>query len=380
MALPFIEKHAWFMEQMALLLTPWEDGFLRMRVHRENMLVESVEQLLGVQLEHIHMNLCIEYIGEEAAADADALKREWLALVVEKLFDETNGLFMCVHVGQLAYMPNANSAEATSDHLLYFRGAGRVLGRALLEGRCMAGHLTLPVLKLLLGASISLQDLEFVDRDVFKSLTWMMDNSVDALGLDFSVLQRRLSGDVVTIDLKENGRHVNVTDANKHEYIDLRLQYILQDSFAEQLEHLKIGLLEIVPQKLMELFDYQQLELALCGAPSINVDDWRAHTYVCDAIPDELLAWFWEIVQALSDEQRARLLQIATGSSRVPAQGFKALANSEGRVCLFTLEAVPFPENAYPRAHVCFNRMDLPMYSTKQQLEHALALVIDDKR
>lgn len=376
-ALPFKDKYAWFLEQTSALIKPWEDGHLKMRVHRENILVESMEQLLGVQMEHIHMPLRIEFIGE-VAIDAGGLEREWFALVTERLFDETIGLFMCAHVDSLAYVINPNSVEASADHLLYFRGAGRLLGRALLEGQLMKAHLALPVLKHLLGVPISFSDLEFYDQEVYKSLKWMKENDgVDALCLDFSVNNRKLNGEVEVIDLKEDGRNIEVTDENKHEYMYLRLRHIMLDSFAEQLQHLMAGVFEVIPQELILVFDYQELELVLCGVPSIDVDDWKAHTQVSDELPEEVLGWFWEIVEAFSDEERARLLQFTTGSSRVPVQGFKALTSYDGRICHFTLKAVPFPENAYPRAHTCFNRIDLPVYKSKKEMEEVLSLVIN---
>ncbi|KAJ0404400.1 hypothetical protein P43SY_007653 [Pythium insidiosum] len=376
-ALPFKDKYAWFLEQTSALIKPWEDGHLKMRVHRENILVESMEQLLGVQMEHIHMPLRIEFIGE-VAIDAGGLEREWFALVTEKLFDETIGLFMCAHVDSLAYVINPNSVEASADHLLYFRGAGRLLGRALLEGQLMKAHLALPLLKHLLGVPISFADLEFIDAEVYRSLKWMKENDgVDALCLDFSVTNRKLSGDVEVLDLKENGRNIPVTDENKLEYIYLRLRYLMLDAFADQLQHLMAGVFEVIPQELILVFDYQELELVLCGVPSIDVEDWKAHTQVSDELPEELLGWFWEIVEAFSDEERARLLQFTTGSARVPVQGFKALTSYDGRICHFTLKAVPYPENAFPRAHTCFNRIDLPIYKSKKELEEVLSLVIN---
>ncbi|KAL3661192.1 hypothetical protein V7S43_013799 [Phytophthora oleae] len=376
-ALPFKDKYAWFLEQTSALIKPWEDGHLKMRVHRENILVESMEQLLGVQMEHIHMPLRIEFIGE-VAIDAGGLEREWFSLVTERLFDETIGLFMCAHVDSLAYVINPNSVEASADHLLYFRGAGRLLGRALLEGQLMKAHLALPVLKHLLGVPISFSDLEFFDQEVYNSLKWMKDNDgVDALGLDFTVTNRKLNGEVETIELKEGGKDIDLTDENKQEYIYLRLRYIMLDSYAEQLQHLMAGVFEVIPQELILVFDYQELELVLCGVPSIDVDDWKAHTQVSDELPEDLLTWFWEIVEAFSDEERARLLQFTTGSSRVPVQGFKALTSYDGRICHFTLKAVTFPENAYPRAHTCFNRIDLPLYKSKKELEDVLSLVIN---
>ncbi|KDO34610.1 hypothetical protein SPRG_00673 [Saprolegnia parasitica CBS 223.65] len=376
-ALPFKDKYSWFLEQTSSLIRPWEDGHLKMRVHRENILVESMEQLLGVQMEHIHMPLRIEFIGE-VAIDAGGLEREWFALVTEKLFDETIGLFMCAHVESLAYVINPNSIEASADHLLYFRGAGRLLGRALLEGQLMKAHLALPVLKHLLGVPISFSDLEFVDHEVYRSMKWMKENDgVEALCLDFSVTNRKINGDVETIDLKENGRNIEVNDANKLEYIYLRLRYIMLESFSEQLQHLMAGVFEVLPQELILVFDYQELELVLCGVPSIDQDDWKAHTESSEDMPPELLVWFWEVVGAFSDEERARLLQFTTGSSRVPVQGFKALTSYDGRICHFTLNTVAYPEHTFPRAHTCFNRIDLPKYKSKQELENVLTLVVN---
>ncbi|KAF0741664.1 hypothetical protein Ae201684P_017975 [Aphanomyces euteiches] len=376
-ALPFKDKYSWFLEQTASLIRPWEDGHLKMRVHRENILVESMEQLLGVQMEHIHMPLRIEFIGE-VAIDAGGLEREWFALVTEKLFDETIGLFMCAHVESLAYVINPNSVEASADHLLYFRGAGRLLGRALLEGQLMKAHLALPVLKHLLGVPISFSDLEFVDHEVYRSMKWMKENDgVEALCLDFSVTNRRINGEIEVIDLKENGRNIEVTDANKLEYIYLRLRYIMLESFSEQLQHLMAGVFEVIPQELILVFDYQELELVLCGVPSIDLADWKNHTQTSDDMAAELLAWFWEVVESFNDEERARLLQFTTGSSRVPVQGFKALTSYDGRICHFTLKAVPYPDNAFPRAHTCFNRIDLPKYKTKKELEDIMSHVIN---
>lgn len=35
--------------------------------------------------------------------------------------------------------------------------------------------------------------------------------------------------------------------------------------------------------------------------------------------------WFWEVVESFSEDEKARFLQFCTGSSRLPAHGFKAL-------------------------------------------------------
>ncbi|KAF0721500.1 hypothetical protein Ae201684_019112 [Aphanomyces euteiches] len=87
---------------------------------------------------------------------------------------------------------------------------------------------------------------------------------------------------------------------------------------------------------------------------------------------------FWSVVAKFSPEERARLLQFATGTSRV--QGFKALTSTDGRVRRFTIQMVqrrPPPTGLMPKGHTCLNRIDLPLYSNKEELAKYLTLVIN---
>ncbi|POM60667.1 HECT E3 ubiquitin ligase [Phytophthora palmivora] len=81
-----------------------------------------------------------------------------------------------------------------------------------------------------------------------------------------------------------------------------------------------------------------------------------------------------------TSEERARLLQFATGTSRVPVQGFKALMSSDGRVRRFTIQFVQRgapPTGLMPKGHTCFNRIDLPLYHTKEEMINYLTLVMN---
>ena len=84
--------------------------------------------------------------------------------------------------------------------------------------------------------------------------------------------------------------------------------------------------------------------------------------------------WFWEAVRSFTPEQRARLLQFTTGTSRVPMNGFAELYGSSGP-CRFRIKCWGRVESL-PRAHTCFNQLDLPPYSsyalTRQKLLQAV--------
>jgi len=200
---------------------------------------------------------------------------------------------------------------------------------------------------------------------------------VDNLSLTFSVT-RDFLGTIETIDLKENGRHIDVTDENKNEYLMLQLRYRMFESVSDQLGQMLRGFYEVIPREIVSVFDYQELELLMCGVPEIDVQDWRRQTVYVDMEDDSFLAeWFWDIVESFSQENRARLLQFTTGSARVPTRGFKALQRNDGVLMKFTIQAISREFSAYPRAHTCFNRLDLPRYGSKEELRASLTLVIN---
>ncbi|RQM26024.1 hypothetical protein B5M09_003029 [Aphanomyces astaci] len=359
--LTFQQKHAWFVQYTSTMEVPWEYGHMLLEIDRSNLLHNSCEQLLWASHDQLHQSLRIKFLNEPGV-DAGGLEREWFTLMTEEIFDERTGLF---HAGMdNAYMIRPTSSDASEDHLMYFQAIGRFVGRGLFEGMLLDAHLALPLYKHILGTPITFSDLEFVDVELYNNLRWLKQNK----GVDKEPL---------TIDLCPNGRHIAVTDDNKDEYVYLRFKWIMLTSISPQLASLIKGIYSVIPLEMLSVFDHQELELLMCGIPDVNVDDWKAHTtYIGNDCDPQVIEWFWDVVTDFTTEQRARLLQFTTGSARVPVQGFKTLTMNDGRICLFAIQGIRKEECLYPRAHTCFNRLDLPMYSSKKDLETALTMVI----
>lgn len=81
-------------------------------------------------------------------------------------------------------------------------------------------------------------------------------------------------------------------------------------------------------------------------------------------------------INRFSNEQRLRLLQFVTGTSSIPFEGFSALRGSIGPR-KFCIEKWGKP-NSLPRAHTCFNRLDLPPYPTSEVLYEKLLLAVEE--
>ena len=63
------------------------------------------------------------------------------------------------------------------------------------------------------------------------------------------------------------------------------------------------------------------------------------------------------------------MLQYVTGTSRVPAGGFARLQGRDGDAKAFELRLRDGGDAELPCAHTCFNRLDLPAYSSLAKVE-----------
>ena len=60
------------------------------------------------------------------------------------------------------------------EHLSYFHFVGRIIGMAIFHGHYIDGGFTMPFYKQLLSKPVSLEDMESVDPEVYRSLVWML--------------------------------------------------------------------------------------------------------------------------------------------------------------------------------------------------------------
>ena len=79
-------------------------------------------------------------------------------------------------------------------------------------------------------------------------------------------------------DLKPTGRNIPVTEENKKEYVKLVCQMKMTGAIRKQIDSFLEGFYEIIPKRLISIFDEQELELLISGLPNIDLDDLKANT------------------------------------------------------------------------------------------------------
>ncbi|XP_068895847.1 E3 ubiquitin-protein ligase Nedd-4 isoform X1 [Tenebrio molitor] len=346
------------------------------KVKRRSILEDSFRVITSVpRVELLKTKLWIEFEGE-VGLDYGGLAREWFYLLSKEMFNPYYGLFEYSAMDNYTLQINPFSGLCNEEHLNYFKFIGRVAGMAVYHGKLLDAFFIRPFYKMMLGKNIDLKDMESVDSEYYKSLLWIKENDPSGLDLTFSVDEESL-GHTTVHELKEGGANIPLDNTNKDEYIKCIIQWRFVGRVQQQMNAFLSGFNDLIPLSIVKIFDEHELELLMCGIQHIDVKDWKQNTlYKGDYHGNHIvIQWFWRVVLSFNNEMRARLLQFVTGTSRVPMNGFKELYGSNGPQ-LFTIEKWGTTDN-FPRAHTCFNRLDLPPYESYQHLKDKLIKAIE---
>ncbi|XP_071320668.1 E3 ubiquitin-protein ligase HECW2 isoform X2 [Trachinotus anak] len=352
-------------------------GKLKLIIRRDHLLEDAFNQIMCYSRKDLQRSkLYVSFVGEEGL-DYSGPSREFFFLVSRELFNPYYGLFE--YSANDTYTVQISPMSAFVDnHHEWFRFSGRILGLALIHQYLLDAFFTRPFYKGLLRIPCDLSDLEYLDEEFHQSLQWMKDNDIeDMLDLTFTV-NEEVFGQITERELKPGGASIPVSEKNKKEYIERMVKWRIERGVVQQTESLVRGFYEVVDARLVSVFDARELELVIAGTAEIDLSDWRNNTEYRGGYHDNhiVIRWFWVALERFNNEQRLRLLQFVTGTSSIPYEGFASLRGSNGprRFCVEKWGKV----TALPRAHTCFNRLDLPPYPSFSMLYEKMLTAVEE--
>lgn len=431
------EKREWFFQQCSRIRVPWQYGKVPILLHRTVLFPESIPLILSMTEESLRREWQIVFEGERGV-DAGGLLREWFQLVTEAIMHPDHLLFeFCrsssssggtgnsrrnMDSGSLQtdssaaavegfYFPRYDGAAPAPAHpegmaheeseeevehgrgrsaplrlqprhprahlIRYYRFYGRIMGRSLLD------HCSLPVsfhpyvYRFILGEddlAVTEEDLKLYDSELYQ-------------GLCVQLRQAAIVGDVAALlaDFAEedgaadSGALVGATTPSVESFIQRRVEWIMRDRIRFALESLRDGVYDVIPRGILSALRSEELAGLLNGSTALNVDDWKKHTEYkggYDAY-SPTVCYFWTLIESMDQAMRQRVLQFVTGSSRLPVEGFRGLESQRGRTQRFTIERIPRHLSVLPRAHTCFNRLDLPEYSSYAEFSKFMTMALE---
>ena len=387
-----------------------------LRINRRLLLEDSVRSFSNVPEESwISHRFRIEYTEEEGVGVG--VKRDFYLSISRALFsfDDKIGLFLpheaqnsgrspvesdrLQHVPLLAIDPTAK----TEVHQRLWCLVGRFLAKALRERMLVVAPLPGTVWMQLCGRETSatgstMTRLALEKPVVHKNFEWMLRNDVEeaSLGVNFQIYQGRarippinirkalvvagdedeeemsngaLSVEDAFVDIVPGGNAIEVTNANKQDYVKRAAEFYVNKSTALQVECLLRGFDQVIP--IAHLRDVEmgpdELQSILCGDPKIDVDELKKQSVCTNGLTptSRVVIWFWRWLRTSPTRVRQSLLEFATGCPRFPLDGFDPP---------FELKGTGESSESLPRAQTCFHQLILPNYTTYEDMDRKLRL------
>ena len=261
--------------------------------------------------------------------------------------------------------------------LVSFRIFGQLMGIAIRSKNCLDLDLAEIVWKQLLRIPLSEHDLPSFDFTAHRSLQFH-DQASDApfseedwqeyLGdLTYTTLA---SDNRTVLSLLPHGAAVRVAYHERGRYRRLATAARLSESCL-QVSCIREGLHSIIPAQALSLLSWQELELRVCGRPTVDLDVLKRHTVYSPSTYSQsslIVQHFWQVLHTFTQEEVAAFLQFAWARSRLPSE------MGSYRMQLNILDKVH--PMALPTAETCFFNVNLPKYSSVELMKKKIQMAL----
>jgi len=321
--LEFEDKKKWFKFQNDKIRIPWVIGADHLNLSHKNIVETALKNMKKM---HLHKEVKIVFEEERNVNDAGGLLREFVYLLCQETFKEEANLFSKTHTEEVMYTINPQSSLSPRNLELYHL-IGKVMGKAIFEQISLPVQFDHLLLKQLIQAKFTLDDLATLDKQLYNSLVFLRDNPIDddVIFEEYFTVVNPMDGEEV--ELIPNGKETRICDDNKSEYIQLILDWLGKKSIEPKVKSLLDGIYHVVPKDFFQIFDIQEVEMLLYGLPFIDVNDWEGTTTYKGSYykNHQIVKWFWESMKELNQEQLSKFFYFCTGSTRPPVEGFRYL-------------------------------------------------------
>ena len=271
------------------------------------------------------------------------------------------------------WVPNPSAKSAVNLDMYFFLGC--MLGHAISSGHLLSLNLH-PIVwnKILNIENGTFSDIESVDKLFYKYITEIEKTEIKTEE-EFTAKYPELSFTILLSDesefeLVKGGKGKKVTLANKNEYVSLAKKYRINE-FNIQIESIRSGLINVIPENVLSLLMGKELEELACGKPILNLTILKQFTeYQGYSADDPVIINFWKALEEFSNEDRVAYLKYVWGRTRLPDPNVYKFTHT------ITKMGSSIPDKRLPTATTCYFTLKLPKYSTYEILKEKLKYVI----
>eukprot|EP00825_Cyclidium_porcatum_P007577 TRINITY_DN1379_c0_g1_i1.p1 TRINITY_DN1379_c0_g1~~TRINITY_DN1379_c0_g1_i1.p1 ORF type:complete len:1026 (-),score=224.44 TRINITY_DN1379_c0_g1_i1:172-3249(-) len=269
--------------------------------------------------------------------------------------------------------PSANSPL----HLQQFEFLGVLMGCSFRTGTFMQLDLPSIFWKQVIGQDVLLEDLLEIDCEFVNLMRYIYSAPKTDFGVCIQDTFTTTLSNQKVVELKENGRNINLTFENRYEFITRAIRARIMES-SQQIDAIRRGLGKVVPVQLLQIMNYKDIEVQICGKKTIDFALLKRHTKYGGGLSEnsQLIKNFWEVITDLEPSDQVRFVKFCWGQERLP-ENDDAFERNNIRFQIGPKEGKLANQNLYlPRADTCFFNFQLPNYTTKEILRKQILLAI----
>ncbi|KAL5169032.1 E3 ubiquitin-protein ligase UPL3 [Glycine soja] len=306
---------------------------------------------------------------------------------------------------------NADASEGTQFFKVieYFRLLGRVMAKALQDGRLLDLPMSVAFYKLVLGQELDLHDILFIDAELGKTLQELnalvcRKHYIQSTGGSYTDTFANLHFRGAPIEdlcldftlpgypeyiLKPGDEIVDIN--NLEEYISMVVEATVKTGIMRQMEAFRAGFNQVFDISSLQIFSPQELDYLLCGRREL----WKTET-LADHIKFDhgytakspAIVNLLGIMGEFTPEQQRAFCQFVTGAPRLPPGGLAVLNPKLTIVRKLSSSAANASSNGngpseladddLPSVMTCANYLKLPPYSTKEIMYKKLLYAISE--
>ena len=366
-----------------------DEGSVRINLDRDNLLKDTLKKTENIDF---YKEWTVKFNSEEGI-DGGGLFRDFFTNIFQILEGDQLKLFIKSESNDFSYILNPFLFQ-NEENFSYCRLIGLLLGKAIIQNITINICFNKLIYKMILCEKIEFEDLMFIDSQLYKTLKNLKDNIknndisnnengndfIKNLELDYSIQMKDCNNHLHTFELTKNGRNIIVE--NLDDFIEKRIQFLI-GIYEPFINKIRETFYKYMPIDKIKCLNSGELELLLNGRPFIDTEEWKSFTDYKEPYNENhrVIKWFWEILSELNQNELSNLLLFATGSSRVPLGGFAELESNNGIISRFNIESIPYKYTAknFIKAHTCFNRIDLPIFTNKEELKKSIRFVVENQ-
>eukprot|EP00041_Stephanoeca_diplocostata_P039548 m.1635171 g.1635171 ORF g.1635171 m.1635171 type:complete len:4171 (-) comp25420_c1_seq1:3546-16058(-) len=171
--------------------------------------------------------------------------------------------------------------------------------------------------------------------------------------------------------------------SDRGRYVDAARSALLTELEAKpQLDAIRYGLGAILPTECLNALSGEDMEFRVCGRPHIDLAFLKSQTTYSVGLSelDAHVVYFWNALEALTQDQLRKFVKFACNQDRLPTSG-ASYGGGTVHVPPFPMKIAPpdgrgRPDNRFIRAETCMFMIKLPQYSSQELMTQRLASAI----